>query len=255
MGVWQRICGEAGDVRPAGFIVQAFPGHRRLNSSVKCEVAGREAIKRAIVLTEKVFGDAEDENAAFFRGLLANEARKNTGSRYDRTTTYGELELSLFFRLLELAEPKPGCSFLDVGSGTGRLVIAAAAAYPSWKCCEGVEILPELTDEAEEFYRLALSRNTEMARCNFSKGSYESFPEIFSDKDIVFAYATTWGEDPFSHELVNFSQFLGSHLKEGAKAVIVDKQLQCGRAFELVDSFTGFNADTGESTGFVYRKM
>ncbi|KAL7538404.1 hypothetical protein ACHAWF_006079 [Thalassiosira exigua] len=44
--------------------------------------------------------------------------------------------------------PWTGKTFCDVGSGTGRLVVAASALHPRWKVCRGVEILPRLHDAA-----------------------------------------------------------------------------------------------------------
>ena len=39
--------------------------------------------------------------------------------------------------------------FLDLGSGTGRLVMAAAALHPGWKLCRGIEILPTISQVAQ----------------------------------------------------------------------------------------------------------
>jgi Histone methylation protein DOT1 len=75
--------------------------------------------------------------------------------------TYGEFDLYALVQLLEEAigilrsEPRThkssscwhDCVFTDLGSGTGRLVLAAAALYP-WKLCRGIELLPGLHQTA-----------------------------------------------------------------------------------------------------------
>lgn len=43
-----------------------------------------------------------------------------------------------------------GKVFVDIGSGTGRLVFAAAALHSHWKKCRGIELLPGLNKAAED---------------------------------------------------------------------------------------------------------
>lgn len=43
-----------------------------------------------------------------------------------------------------------GCTFYDIGCGTGRPVFAAALLYPRWSKCVGIEILPELLSVARD---------------------------------------------------------------------------------------------------------
>jgi SAM-dependent methyltransferase len=40
--------------------------------------------------------------------------------------------------------------FCDIGSGTGRLVMGAAALHPGWKLCRGIEILPKIAQLAQD---------------------------------------------------------------------------------------------------------
>lgn len=76
--------------------------------------------------------------------------------------TYGEFDIVFFGELLDKAweyhimrtssgvdvstatkttKPWENKTFIDIGSGTGRLVIAAAALHPNWRVCKGLEIL------------------------------------------------------------------------------------------------------------------
>mmetsp|Transcript_3916 Transcript_3916/g.5978 ORF Transcript_3916/g.5978 Transcript_3916/m.5978 type:complete len:461 (-) Transcript_3916:11-1393(-) len=71
--------------------------------------------------------------------------------------TYGEFDFYFFAELLDKAHgycPEGGASwdgnvFCDIGSGTGRLVLAAAALH-SWKLCRGVELLKSIHDVGQE---------------------------------------------------------------------------------------------------------
>eukprot|EP00986_Skeletonema_menzelii_P012311 scaffold6737_cov134-Skeletonema_menzelii.AAC.2 len=78
--------------------------------------------------------------------------------------TYGEFDLLFFGELLDRAwdyyqstsstddvsstKPWENKTFVDIGSGTGRLVIAAAAMHPHWHACKGLEILKGIHNES-----------------------------------------------------------------------------------------------------------
>ncbi|CAB9505118.1 Histone methylation protein DOT1 [Seminavis robusta] len=72
--------------------------------------------------------------------------------------TYGEFDLGFFAQLLDRVQQEYDTSndgdgwkdkvFCDIGSGAGRLVLAAAALHPQWKLCRGIEILQGISDVA-----------------------------------------------------------------------------------------------------------
>lgn len=74
--------------------------------------------------------------------------------------TYGEFDLLFFGELLDRAweyyhsmsisttKPWENKTFCDIGSGTGRLVISAAALHPHWRVCKGLEILQGIHNES-----------------------------------------------------------------------------------------------------------
>ncbi|CAJ1967773.1 unnamed protein product [Cylindrotheca closterium] len=69
---------------------------------------------------------------------------------------YGEFDIEFFCNVLERArqlhpnqaDDSP-LTFCDLGSGTGRLVLVAAALYP-WKLVRGIELLPGIHEQAVE---------------------------------------------------------------------------------------------------------
>lgn len=56
---------------------------------------------------------------------------------------YGEIEFRSFIALMSLAQPDSNTVFYDLGSGTGKAVLACAMVYPVSKCV-GVELFPLL---------------------------------------------------------------------------------------------------------------
>jgi len=87
------------------------------------------------------------------------------GERPPQEFTYGEFDIEFFGMLLDRTwehyseglgggdddatirkRPWSGKTFCDIGSGAGRLVLAAAALHPEWKVCRGLEILEGLHD-------------------------------------------------------------------------------------------------------------
>ena len=115
--------------------------------------------------------------------------------------TYGEFPLPFFGELLDKAAASsaacPGgdrsaAEFLDLGSGAGRLVLAAAAATPPWKRVTGVEFLSSLHTLAEEKLAQAqalpgglLTSEVVLENCSWDSESLD-----LSSIDVAFAYTT-----------------------------------------------------------------
>ena len=91
----------------------------------------------------------------------------NKGEEPPLQFTYGEFDFYFFAELLDKAKhyynqgqnqnQDQGDTpdtwddkvFVDIGSGTGRLVLAAAALHPGWKLCRGIEVLKGIHAVAE----------------------------------------------------------------------------------------------------------
>ena len=93
------------------------------------------------------------------------------GQEPPKHLTYGEFDFIFFSQLLEKAftllqaqngdgdvnrgdvsvDAARGRTFVDIGSGTGRLVIGAAALHPELKLSKGIEILPKLHESAMQY--------------------------------------------------------------------------------------------------------
>lgn len=200
-----------------------------------------------------------------------------------RTLTYGEFDLDFFLKLLDLYDPGPGSSFVDLGSGSGRCALAAALHKPQWQECTGVELLPELTKFATAVHSDLLasaaaygavsssssansgsstgkggssrtSSRRSMAPVTFITSDFCAAALQLSSYDLCFAYSTMFPADSrLGLYMEQLSRALAHKLKPGATVITVDKCLCAADGFELLHVHEGANEETEESTAYVYR--
>ena len=168
--------------------------------------------------------------------------------------TYGEFDFFFFAELLDRAcmlwdaahdadnqKKKSDKVFCDLGSGSGRLVLAAAALN-SWQLCRGVELLPGIHMVAEDNlascrnersdettgvseYALPLLSTTpndpacSMAPVEFICGSFEDPYVFFGDSDIVFVFSSCMGADLVQAGL---GQAIGRQCRPGTIVITTD---------------------------------
>lgn len=175
---------------------------------------------------------------------------------------YGEFDLAFFAQLLELAAPQPGDEFCDLGSGAGRLVLAAALLYPdTWSNCHGVELSGPLHDAAIAT-RVAfesLDARPPIADCEYTCASVldeVAGAAALAKADVSFSYAVTWASGPTHNQLV---RALARYLPSGARVISIDLPLSDeaaaseGARFKLLHRVVGGNAETSnETVGLVY---
>jgi len=87
---------------------------------------------------------------------------------------YGEIDFMSFIALLSLTKPNASTVFYDLGSGTGKTVLASAMVFPIKKSC-GIELFTEL-HRAAEAQRQALlqlpSYSTTAQRIHFLNANF-----------------------------------------------------------------------------------
>ena len=177
--------------------------------------------------------------------------------------TYGEFPLSFFSLVLDRACAAAGrdrtarseLSFLDIGSGAGRLVLWAAVTH-KWKAVRGIEVLPGLHRAACKKLEAALDMRHELELRTipeFLEGSWDDASVLpWAEVDVSFAYTTAFphGEDAVLHDLTSA---LAARLRRGCIVCTTDYRL--GTGFELVDSLEGDNEGVGgRSIVYMYRK-
>ena len=128
-------------------------------------------------------------------------AKRNAASRTDgywpfiqkgqdppQQLTYGEFDFYFFAELLDRAQElyyqgnkdeNPatwnGKTFCDIGSGTGRLVMAASALHPGWRLCRGIELLNSIHEVAEQT----------LAKCNPTSRDADSSVVVQKKKEFA----------------------------------------------------------------------
>jgi hypothetical protein len=170
-----------------------------------------------------------------FAGQLSRDERIIMG--ISRTAlTYGEvhfetLAAALFHPTVRL---KPGGVFVDLGSGTGRAVFAAALLH-DFDYCIGIEISGFLHAQAivqhqyyaRDFLSRRIPRRIRSAQTIlFNRGNY--LGQKWSHADVVFINSTCFDEELFANTAAQALQ-----LKEGALILIVSKRLS-EEHFELL---------------------
>ena len=176
--------------------------------------------------------------------------------------TYGEFDLEFLSSLLDAAEPQAGDTFVDCGSGCGRLVLGAALLQPKvWAECHGIELLPELHSEAIAA-RMRMDELPELAAAPIAPVAF-TCADLFSEEaaaplaaaSVAFSYAVTWARDDEEGCLTELSSRLARALSDGARVISIDLTLRSDDAatFEQIAAVPGWNPETGDSTGYVYR--
>jgi hypothetical protein len=177
-------------------------------------------------------------------------------------STYGEFDLSFFAELLQSASPKPGDTFLDLGSGVGRLVVGAALLHPdTWSNCHGIELsapLHERAIEARYAFEELPSPRPPIAPCEYTCGDVLGVEAAtaLGASAVCFSYAVTWAREKGAHTAL--SRALASSLRPGSRVISIDLKLsneiaeEENRHFALLHQLEGENAETGACTGWVY---
>lgn len=146
---------------------------------------------------------------------LADAAKRAFPSQEWESLTYGELPLSSFLTLMERAKPKAGEVFVDLGSGTGRLVLAAAMLWP-FERSVGIEKLPSLMQAA----KTAESRITMHKRAQVEWIRSDLEKADWHEADIVLCHATCF-DMPMMERIAEKAQ----KLKRGARMLVLGQTM------------------------------
>jgi hypothetical protein len=159
--------------------------------------------------------------------------------------------------------------FVDLGSGVGRLVLAAAMLHP-FRYCAGVEVLPELHAEALEAHRRArraverreggTQPRLELRPCefvcqDFMEGAAPSGPDPLSEASIVYAYSTTWRSDNGFHLSPGVSAALAARVRRDVVVITTDKVLPPEGEFEVFGRLEVDNWEVGGDSMCWYHRL
>jgi len=157
----------------------------------------------------------------------------------DRSLRYAETDLGFVASLIRAAEPNAGDTFVDLGSGFGRATLGAAAVFPQFGKCIGVEFLAPLTKMSNGYKGKVRGKKAGVEFVNADFAEYD-----LSGADMVFASATYYNNGDFEKALET--------LPSGAKVLTIDKRL--GGGFQFITEVEDPNRDLVLNTGYVFQK-
>jgi hypothetical protein len=183
---------------------------------------------------------------------LSKGERDDKDLNEEKSLIYGEVDYSSFYRVLRKINPAAGGTFYDLGSGTGKAVIAARLACDFSRCL-GIEILESLHTQGamimnrfNDNYQDLLSAGMHQMAAVF-EGSFLSYD--WSDGDVVFANSTCYDE-----KLMADMARMARALKPGAFFVTFTKGLNIPDAFEVIER-KRYRMSWGPATVFIHRRL
>jgi SAM-dependent methyltransferase len=186
------------------------------------------------------------------KSLSKNEREEHNLSD-EKSLIYGEVEYKSFYKILRKINAKPGLTFYDLGSGTGKAVFAARLTHDFARCI-GIEILSGLHNQAfhitqryNEGFRHLLD-SSQRQHAAVYKGSLLEYN--WADGDVVFANSTC-----FDDSLMNAMSKMAQQLKPGAIVVTFTRGLtNIEGVFELLEKKRE-KMSWGPATVFIHRRL
>ena len=184
---------------------------------------------------------------------LSKNEREELNLGDEKSLIYGEVEYKSFYTILRKINPKPGLTFYDLGSGTGKAVFAARMTQDFSRCI-GIEILSGLHDQAfhitqryNQSFRHLLDGGQRQHAAVY-KGSLLEYN--WSDGDVVFANSTC-----FDDNLMNDMSKMAQQLKPGAIVVTFTRGLTGIEGnFEVLEKKRE-KMSWGPATVFIHRRL
>ena len=182
---------------------------------------------------------------------MSKEERDKYNLHEEKSLIYGEVEYQSFFKVLRKINPRPGGTFYDLGSGTGRAVIASRITRDFSRCI-GIEILSGLHAAATTVVKKfksefqAVLNSSQDQQVEVYHGSFLEFD--WSDGDLVFANSTCYDDKL----MIDISK-MAERLKPGSIFVTFTKGLTSSK-FELLEK-KRYKMSWGPATVFIHRRL
>eukprot|EP00472_Partenskyella_glossopodia_P011477 CAMPEP_0197528344 /NCGR_PEP_ID=MMETSP1318-20131121/24781_1 /TAXON_ID=552666 /ORGANISM="Partenskyella glossopodia, Strain RCC365" /LENGTH=234 /DNA_ID=CAMNT_0043083403 /DNA_START=34 /DNA_END=738 /DNA_ORIENTATION=- len=151
--------------------------------------------------------DTQEEFENFYREMTRPDIRAQESKLFEEcnmsSPTYGEMSFKGTHQMLD-GEDTNGKVFIDLGSGLGSPVIAAALQFPDLKECVGIELSPARHDIAEKAKAELVKEESLKAKIKFVQGNMLLYP--VQEADIIYISSLCFPD--------SFMQILGKYLDE-----------------------------------------
>ncbi|KAG7389262.1 hypothetical protein PHYPSEUDO_010820 [Phytophthora pseudosyringae] len=176
---------------------------------------------------------------------------------------YGEIAFVPFKVVLDVLKRwhhvlnKPGGTFLDIGSGSGKAVFAAALLH-DFDACYGIEVLEGLHAISQQVLQrwektikptFALSMQKKRTRISFSQGDALAV-DWPANVDVVFLNSTCFGE----RLLYSLARKLAQCCKPGAIVITATHKLPDTQNFAELRQLTVTQETWGDATWYLHRR-
>jgi len=162
--------------------------------------------------------------------------------------TYGEIDFISFISLISLAKPNTNTVFYDLGSGTGKAVLACAMVFNMHKCY-GVELFSALHDSALKQQHLLQQLPDYQEKSKSIHFIHGDFLHIdLSDATLIFLNATAFFGDlwtDINHQL--------RQTKPGTLIITTSKKLSS--AFFIVKKITTVHMSWGVVQAYIQERL
>lgn len=209
-----RLCVETDDWKYS--TMKCYVGVKNLGTErITCRIRRRE------VREEDLLPDEQQAKSRYFHSLfsevdgssVSQSERKRLQVLCQSEFTYGEVEFEHLIALLDLCQPTPGSVFWDLGSGSGKCLVAAALLYPHFSSVNGVEYLPKLYELSTTVVsQLQSTCPTPLPAIHIVHG--DMLETDWSDADLIFTSSIC-----FPMELIQGMLQLAKKLKKGTKFI------------------------------------
>ncbi|ETI40932.1 hypothetical protein F441_13696 [Phytophthora nicotianae CJ01A1] len=213
-----------------------------------------------------VVEDAAKRHAELFAEFPEFEVKKVSSQEREkkelanRSLVYGEIPFETVDAIFQLMRMQfgvlldKGGNFYDIGSGCGKVVMAAALLHDFSKCC-GIEVLDGLHAVALKVldrWRFEILDSLPATKADvdvgFVKGDAVKRPDIWRDATLVFCNSTC-----FSDSLIQAISTEADQLAVGSYFVTVTKPLPSTRWQAMHEE--KFHMSWGRATVIVQKKM
>ena len=189
--------------------------------------------------------------------ILSREERSSKNLSYG-SLTYGEIDYQNFYTILRRINPiSSNAIFYDLGSGTGRAIIAARLTQDFSKCI-GIEILENLHNAAVKVvdkFNSSFRYMLHQGRNDVDIHHASILDYNWSNGDVVFANSTCFDSnlmDDISKQALKLK--IGAIIITFTKELTIDPLNQGYPAFEILDK-TRYNMSWGPATVFIHRRL